>query len=206
MSQDQHLQALLDKIHTEGVEKANADAKRIIAEADKQAKATVDASEKQATELAAKAERDSQAFAQRAAETVRQAARDAVLSVEKAVLKKLEALLLAETTQSMANPEKLASLTEAAVGAYLAGGQKELTVCLAEKATDVAEALRQTFAKQAQEGVTLELDEHTEAGFRIRLDHGRVEHDFSSAAIAEAIAQHLRPQLAALLQEKEEDA
>ena len=206
MSQDQHLQALLDKIHTEGVDKANAEAKRIVATAETQAKATVTEAEKQASELAAKAERDSQAFARRATETVRQAARDVVLSVEKAILKQLETLLLTEITRSLDKPDKLASLTEAAVGAYLAGGQKDLTVCLSEKAADVANALRQTFAKEAQAGVTLVLDPDTDAGFRIQLDRGRVEHDFTATAITEAIAQHLRPRLAALLQNKEEDA
>ena len=45
------------------------------------------------------------------------------------------------------------------------------------------------------------LDPTVGAGFSIRLDGGRVEYDFSEAAISAAIAKRLRPALAALLAE-----
>lgn len=200
MSEEQHLQALLDKIHTEGVAKADSDASKIVAAAEAKAKSIVTEAESRAAEHAAKAERDAEAFAQRAAESVRQAARDVVLSVTQAIQEQLEALLLEQTTAALSDPARLTTLIESAVNAYLSGGQKEMTVSLAEKAADIAEALRAAFAKQAATGVTLTLDTNADAGFRIRLENGRVEHDFSAAAISETIAKHLRPKLAELLQ------
>jgi V/A-type H+-transporting ATPase subunit E len=200
MSQDQHLQALLDKIRTEGVEKAVAEAQTITAQAEARAHEIIAAAEQRAAGERALAEREAHAFQQRATDAVRQAARDVVLSVEKSVAAHLRALLLSHVTHTLSDPARLAALVEAAVTAYLAGGEPALTVCLAEKASATAETLRAHFVHQAASGVTLVLDENTGAGFRVHLDNGRVEHDFTAAAVTEALARHLRPQLAALLQ------
>jgi V/A-type H+-transporting ATPase subunit E len=199
MSQDQHMQALLDKIRTEGVEKAAAEAHTITNQAEARAREIVAVAEQRAAAERTRAERDAKAFQQRATDAVHQAARDVVLSVEKSVAAHFRAILLAQTTLTLSDPARLASLVEAAVAAYLAGGEQALTVCLAEKAATTADALRAAFVRQAVSGVTLVLDENTGAGFRVHLDNGRVEHDFTAAAVTEALARHLRPQLASLL-------
>jgi V/A-type H+-transporting ATPase subunit E len=199
MSQDQHMQALLDKIRTEGVEKAATEAHTITNQAEARAREIVAVAEQRAAAERTRAERDAKAFQQRATDAVHQAARDVVLSVEKSVAAHFRAILLAQTTLTLSDPARLASLVEAAVAAYLAGGEQALTVCLAEKAATTADALRAAFVRQAVSGVTLVLDENTGAGFRVHLDNGRVEHDFTAAAVTEALARHLRPQLASLL-------
>ncbi len=195
------MQALLDKIRTEGVEKAAAEAQTITAHAEARAREIIAAAEQRAAAERDRAERDARAFQLRATDAVRQAARDVVLSVEKSVADHLRALLLSQTTLTLSDPARLTSLIEAAVAAYLAGGEPALTVCLTEKASATAEALRAAFVRQAVTGVTLVLDENTGAGFRVHLDSGRVEHDFTAAAVTEALARHLRPQLAALLKQ-----
>ena len=43
------------------------------------------------------------------------------------------------------------------------------------------------------------IDETIGAGFTVKVDGGRVEHDFTSKAIAEELSRRLRPDLAALL-------
>ncbi len=193
------MQALLDKIRTEGVEKAAAEAHTITNQAEARAREIVAVAEQRAAAERTRAERDAKAFQQRATDAVHQAARDVVLSVEKSVAAHFRAILLAQTTLTLSDPARLASLVEAAVAAYLAGGEQALTVCLAEKAATTADALRAAFVRQAVSGVTLVLDENTGAGFRVHLDNGRVEHDFTAAAVTEALARHLRPQLASLL-------
>ena len=62
-----------------------------------------------------------------------------------------------------------------------------------------AQSLQAKLAAEASQGVKIITDAQTGAGFKIRLANGRIEHDFSAAAIAEALAKQLRPQLAALL-------
>ena len=63
----------------------------------------------------------------------------------------------------------------------------------------LAAALKAQLAADAAKGVKVVLDPTVGSGFSIRLDGGRVEHDFSEAAISAAIAKRLRPALAALL-------
>ena len=60
-------------------------------------------------------------------------------------------------------------------------------------------ALKAQLAADAAKGVQVVLDETTGAGFALRLDGGRVEYDFSEAAIAAALAKRLRPDLARLV-------
>ena len=52
---------------------------------------------------------------------------------------------------------------------------------------------------EAVAGVTVVTDATTGAGFRVRLADGRVEHDFTGAAIVDALSKQLRPRLAALM-------
>ncbi len=195
MSEDQHLQALLDKIHSEGVVKAETKAAEIVAAAEARAARIVADAEQSAREFRERAERDAAAFAERASESVRQVARDVVLSVSKGVTEQLEGLLLSEGRVALS-----VALVESAVSSYLSGGISELEVVVGESAAESVEALRQGFAARAVEGVSVTLDKSTGAGFRVRLDGGRVEHDFTAAAITGAIASRLRPQLAGLLQ------
>lgn len=200
MSEDQHLQALLDKIHSEGVVKAETKAAEIVAAAEARAARIVADAEQSAREFRERAERDAAAFAERASESVRQVARDVVLSVSKGVTEQLEGLLLSEGRVALSEPGRLVALVESAVSSYLSGGISELEVVVGESAAESVEALRQGFAARAVEGVSVTLDKSTGAGFRVRLDGGRVEHDFTAAAITGAIASRLRPQLAGLLQ------
>ncbi|NLL83455.1 MAG: hypothetical protein GX230_04355 [Lentisphaerae bacterium] len=199
MSEEQHLQALLDKIHSEGIAQAEAKAAEIIANAETRAKEIVALAERAAAEHRQSAERDANAFEQRGNDAVQQASRDIILSVAQAVQQQLESLLLAANRESLATPDTLSSLAQNAVRTYLSSGQKELDLYLSNNAVAVAEALRNSLAAQAAQGVNITLDQNTGSGFRVRLDNGRVEHDFTAEAITTAIASRVRPQLAALL-------
>ena len=45
------------------------------------------------------------------------------------------------------------------------------------------------------------MDEVTSSGFTVKLDGGRVEHDFTGATVAAELAKRLRPDLAALMKD-----
>ena len=49
------------------------------------------------------------------------------------------------------------------------------------------------------DGVAAVMDESVGTGFSVRLDGGRVEHDFSEKAITAALAKRLRPDLAKIV-------
>ncbi|HRR33830.1 MAG TPA: hypothetical protein P5026_07025 [Kiritimatiellia bacterium] len=194
MTQD--LQQLLEKIQRDGVEKAQAEAEALLADARKKATSILDAAQAEAAKVKAEARQEAEAFERRAEETMRQAARDTVTKVEKAVTRLLQRLLLENVNAGFdANPDLVADLAVEAVRVHL-GAKGGIEV---EAAAKLADVLRAKLAAEAAQGVTVVTDETAGTGFRLRLANGRVEHTFTGAAVAEALAKQLRPRLAALM-------
>ena len=189
----EELQQLLEKIQRDGVDKANAEAKAIVDKANAEAKAIVDRAKEEAAAATAKAEADAKAFAERANTTIKQAARDTVLEVKDGVSKFFEGLLAQDVKAALAD-----SATALAADAVktLAAGSSDAQVAADAK---LADALRAQFAASAAKGVTIVTDESVGTGFSVRLDGGRVEHDFSEKAITAALAKRLRPDLAKIV-------
>ena len=197
------LQHLLDKIQSEGIDKAKAESDALLADARAEARQIIATAKQEADAAHAKAKQDADAFQQRAAEVIRQAGRDAVLNVEQAVQRMMESLLLKETRAVMALPEILTQLTREAVKEYLAAGETHVSARLPKTAEALLPALREKLRQDAaHEKVEVVLDAGQGSGFSVRTRDGRVEHDFSAEAVVNALSKSLRPQLAALLKEE----
>ncbi len=190
MSED--LQSLLEKINREGVEKAQAAADEIIAKAKAQAAALVKEAEAAALKAKADAEIAAKDYAARAAETIRQAARDTVISVEGAITDKLVALLAKDVKAALAEPKAVAALAADVVKEFAAKG--EVKVAAAEA---VAATLKAQLA--SEKNLKVETDPTLGTGFTVKLDGGRVEHSFTGAVVANELAKRLRSDLAKLV-------
>ena len=188
----EELQQLLEKIQRDGVDKANAEAAAIVAKAKAEAEAIVKKAQEDAAAAEAKGKADAEAYAARARETISQAARDTVLKVREDVTKLLTKLLAQDVSAALAT--EAVPLAAAAVKELVTGSGAEVAA-----SAKLVDALRAQLAAQAQNGVKVVADEMTGAGFTVKLDNGRVEHDFTDAAISEALAQRLRADLAKLL-------
>ena len=188
----EELQQLLEKIQRDGVDKANAEAAAIVAKAKAEAEAIVKKAQEDAAAAEAKGKADAEAYAARARETISQAARDTVLKVREDVTKLLTKLLAQDVSAALAT--EAVPLAAAAVKELVTGSGAEVAA-----SAKLVDALRAQLAAQAQNGVKVVADEMTGTGFTVKLDNGRVEHDFTDAAISEALAQRLRSDLAALL-------
>jgi len=188
------LQQLLEKINSEGVEKAKAEAAAILAQATSEAQAIVVEAKNKAEQVLAAAQQDATAFERRAEETIRQAARDTILTVEKSVETVLAAMLQKDVNGALGDATAVSQLVVEAVRTYIAGGALEVAV-----PTKMVDAVRAAVSASAIQGVTVVTDETAGTGFRIRLAGGRIEHDFTGKAVADALAKHLRPRLAALV-------
>ena len=193
----EELQQLLEKIQHDGVEKANAEAAAILAKARTDAAAILKDAETKAAACRAKAENDARSFAERAGKTVAQAARDTVLEVRDAVTRLLETLLAKDVSAALADPAGAAALVRQVLAGLALPADAAVEVNAGAK---LADTLRAQLATDAAAGLKVVLDENVGAGFSVRLDGGRVEHDFSEAAIAAALAKRLRPDLAKLVQ------
>ena len=193
------LQHLLDKIQTEGLGKAKAEADELLARARDEARQITAAAQQRAAELAARSEAEAEANRRHAMEAVRQAGRNVMLGVEKATRELLEKTLLREVKAAMALPEVLKPLVRETVLGYVAQDET-VSVRLPNAAEALLPALRELLRREAESGkVEVALDAAQGSGFSLRVQNGRVEHDFSAEAVAAAMSKTLRPQLAELL-------
>lgn len=190
------LQQLLEKINSEGVEKAKAEAAAILAQATREAQTIVTDAKRNAEQMLATAQQEAAAFERRAEETIRQSARDTVLTVEKSVGALLTAVLQKDVNTAMGDAAIVAQLAVEAVRAYIGGGALEVAAT-----TKMVDAIRAAIAASALQGVTVVTDETAGTGFKVLLAGGRIEHDFTGKAVADALSKHLRPRLAALVKE-----
>ena len=184
------LQGLLEKINRDGVEKANAEAARIVGDAKAKAAALVKAAESAAAQMKADAEKAAADYQARAAETVKQAARDVVLGVRESVTRLLEGLLAKDVEAALADDAVAIGLVAAAIRDLTGPGEVVAGAKLAAALKAQAAALKD---------FTLVTDEALGTGFSVRLDGGRVEHAYTGEVIAAELAKRLRPDLAALL-------
>jgi V/A-type H+-transporting ATPase subunit E len=186
------LQNLLEKIQREGVDKAKSQAEEITTAAKMEAASIIKAAKDEAAEEKARAEAEQKAYAARAAETIRQAARDTILEVENAVRKLLEDILIKNVNEAMSDPETVKPLVVEAIDKLAKGEEAEVAT-----SANLADVLRAALADRGN--IKVITDETAETGFSVKLDGGRVEHDFKGPTIAEALAKRLRPALAELI-------
>ncbi len=189
------LQQLLEKIQRDGVDKARKEADAILKKAREDASVLVASAKTETEKFRSDAQRDAEAYSARAEETIRQSARDVLLHVEQSVTAMLTRLLQKDINTALNSEELVAVLVQEAVKAYISGSAT-IEVAAAEQ---MVHALRAKLAQEAAEGVTVVTDQTTGSGFRIRLAGGRIEHDFTGAAVTTALSRQLRPGLAALL-------
>lgn len=197
----EELQALLDRIQTEGVAKAEAEADRILSEARKKAESIV--ADAKAGEAAAheRSAAEAKQFQERAEANIRQSARDVVLGVRKSVDETLDRLLLAKVSGALDTAFVQKTLT-ALLPVYAASAEAADGIGVEVPEAQVAavrDALLGTLQAEAAKGLDVRSGDGLTAGFRVTLAGGRVEYDFSDAAICEEMSRMLRPELAKLL-------
>ena len=201
----EELQHLIERIRKEGVESGEKAAESLVAEAKQKAAKIVADAQKQAKDLVAKAETDSAAFAERGQATLRQAARDLLISVGGAIGKVVGGIVEAKVGAAL-TPDLMAQMLLKLAEAYAKdGGAGGMVAMLGE--ADAA-AVKAAFAKEYQNklaaGIQIESDREIFQGFRAGAKDGQVFHDFTKEAIAESLANFLRPELAQLVKKAAE--
>lgn len=189
------LQYLIDRIQKEAVDKANAESAAIIAAAKEQAASIVKAAEAEASAKLEKADKDAAVYAERSARNLEQAARDVLLSVGQRFEKMLSDLLALQVEKS---------LSEDTVKGMLLALVKDYSSDVAVVFSESDKAKLQSFVvgefqKALNAGVTVESDSGVKFGFRVKLDGGKISHEFTASAISSALAALVRPQIAQIV-------
>ena len=184
------LQGLLEKINRDGVEKAEAEAKRIIDDARAKADALIKDAQAQAVQSKADAEKTSAAYAERAAHTIRQAAREIVIGVKDSVTALLESLLAKDVEKALGDETAAIQIVTDAIKDLTGPGEIRC-----------GEKLAATLSSQLStlNSFTVVTDDSLGTGFTVKTDGGRVEHTFTGETIAAELAKRLRPDLAKLV-------
>lgn len=197
----EELQHLIERIQKEAVEKAEQEAAEILAKAKEKAAAIVREAEEKARAKLEQAEKDSQIFAERSRKTIEQAARDLLISVGQGVENILKDLV-AEAVDEALTIEVLQQMLVKMAEAYAARGGEGTRIDLLISPKD-RDALIKFFAERYRQrlirGAEIHVDNELFKGFRVSFVKDHVYHDFSKEAIAEALTQFLRPQLAEIV-------
>jgi V/A-type H+-transporting ATPase subunit E len=204
----EELQSLLDRIQKDGVDKAQAEAARIVAAAEARATALLKDADTKATALRQQAERDSAAFAERGKVALQQASRDIILSLAAAINRTLQGLVSTDVTKAL-DPQTLGRMIEQVASAYVqsSAGQQRVEVLLAPAQQQaVIDYGKTRLADALRRGLDIKGDGRVLAGFRVSVDQGHVQHDFTEPAITEALCELLRPHIAGLVRDAAKSA
>jgi V/A-type H+/Na+-transporting ATPase subunit E len=194
---DEQLQSLLDRIQQEGVERAEAEAARIVQTAEERARRIVAGAGAGGGAIRARAETDAAAAEERAGKALEQAARDFLLSLQNSI----EAILRESLHGSVAaglSPDVMAGMLVRLADAYAAHDMNEsrVDVLLApEDREAVAELVLRQYRDLVKQGLALRPDERVDKGFKVSFVDDNLYHDFTAQALADALAPVLKPPL-----------
>jgi len=198
------LQALLDRIDRDGIKKAETEQNRIIVEAQAEAENIRRKAREEADALVASAKAECETIREKGEQALRQSARQVMLEVRAELEKRVSqaaVALMRETLQG----EKLGEVVARLCQGYLEkdGATDDLKVLL--PAADVAlveGAVKARLSAVLQERVTLAPQPELSAGFRLAFKGSEVTYDFSDESLAESLAAHVSPVVAASLTAK----
>jgi len=198
----EQLQSLLDRIRREGVERADAEAAEILTRAEDRAARIVAEAESEADALRRKAGADAEASRDRGEKALEQAARDFLLTLQKHI----EAVLresLRETLAAALTPDVVAEMLLRLADAYAEHDMNEsrIDVLLApEDRERLAALVMEKYRDLVAQGLTLRADDRLDKGFKVSFADDNLYHDFSLAALAEALAPVLKPPLGEIVE------
>ena len=194
----EELQGLLNKIQAEGLEKAETERARLVAEAKAQADAIIADAKAQADKIRKDAESDAEESRKKADAAVRQAARDVIISLQDDLQKKLRTVVREAAAQAM-TPEAMAGLIAQIAGQFAKNATGAEVILSVREREDAAQKLIGCLPDVLKKNATVQLGRGFAAGFKIGFNDTEVFLDFSDEALADVICEFVGPKLAAVI-------
>jgi V/A-type H+-transporting ATPase subunit E len=195
------LQALLDRIDRDGIQRGEAEKEKIVAEAKIQAAAIVDEAQKKATKMVADAKAETEMMRQKSEEAMRQSGRQILLEVRNELQSRVQGAVSSLLKVEL-HPNTVAEIIMTLCTNYLEkqGNEENLAVLVpAGQLEALASAVKAKLAENLRERVSLAPSKALANGFKLSFSGSDVLYDFSDEALTEAIAAHLSPTLGAIL-------
>ncbi len=195
------LQALLEKITDQELQKADAEKEKILAQAKEEAESTVKTAKEEAKAIIENAKREAAIFQQKGEEAMRQASRDLLLSLrselEKRVKQAAENFLKADM-----KPVAIADIISKLVVNFVKadGSSDDIKVLLnPDDIAAVEEALKASLADNLRANCSLAPSNAVSGGFKLVFKESGVMYDFTDKALADTVAAGLGGKLASVI-------
>lgn len=198
----EELQGLLDRIHQEGIKKADDEKTTIIQAARKQAEEIINAAKQEAAELRKQAEIDAANNEARGKAAVSQAARDIILKLRQEFQSRLENVIKSNIGAAM-TPEFMTSILRQMVEGFKnqnpdAVPELELLVA-AKDLAEMEKQLKAGLAENLKQSPQILAGADIDSGLKFSVSGDNVFFDFSDNAITEIICAYVGPRLAEMI-------
>ncbi|GAB7082240.1 hypothetical protein [Megalodesulfovibrio paquesii] len=189
--------ALLERIRTDAVEQGQAKAEALLDAAREEARSIRAAARAEAETLRREAAEEAARQRQQGAQALRHAARDLLLTL-RAAIQDLFVSVLEEEVERTLDREVLVRMLEQVTASCAASPRESgLEIILSPKDKEaLAGFFLKKFREELLQGVEIRADADILRGFRLGTREGYMYIDFTSQAIAESLAQLVRPALA----------
>lgn len=193
------LQGLLDRIQNDGLQKAETEREKIIADAKAQAEKIVADANAQAEAIMKKAKETADDDIKRGEITIRQAARDIIIALKGELLERLRRIAKDNVAEAM-TPQLMAQLVATMADAYAKESADGLELILSRQELEALEyGLKASLRADLVAKTELSLGNDFSAGLKIGFKDSDVFLDFSDEALADVICEFVGPKLAAVL-------
>lgn len=200
----EELKNLIDKIQKEGIESAQNKAKEIEEQAVLKAKEIVEKAKKEAGSLILEAKERAVKIQESTSVSLRQSARDTMLSLKKEINNMLERIVRAHIDNAL-NPQELTKIITALVKNHGTEGKNQIVISLKKEDAQILErGLLGELSEEIKKGVVLKPSDEIRGGFTISFDSGKSQYDFSDKALAEYIGSYLKPSLSQIFKDIDE--
>jgi len=195
------VQELLERIKSEGVDAARAEADRIVANAEEKAESIVKGAERSAVELEAGAKSRIDAMEKASRLALIQASRDTVLALRGKVQNFMSNAILASTSEVL-SAEYLSKILPELLKEMVKDTSGDIQVLLPGKTIDSLDgALANRLSRELGKGITFKPFEGIDSGFRISMDGSSAHYDFSAEAVSEILASRVNARLGEYVKE-----
>jgi V/A-type H+-transporting ATPase subunit E len=193
------LQDLIDNIKNKGIKQAEKEADEIKQAAQAEAKKIIADAKNKARELLEEAGKETEAYKHAADQALRQAGRDLLLSLKTRIRDLFTAVINSEGG-SVLKSKVLEDVLLAVVTGWIKNGTTKITLLVArEDLAGLQGFLVGKLGDRMKEGVTIKPLPEIKAGFRIMETDGTMYYNLTDEGITEFLSEYLNPELAKLL-------
>ena len=197
----QHVQELIDKIKTEGLQAADQKAKEIEDSAQANAQKIIADAQIQARHIIADAQAQAQKTHGSTEMALKQSARDTLLALKKEIEGVLRKVISRQVKDSL-SPEQLSDIVGEVVKGSVQAGlvDNDIEVILnSDDLKKLKDGFIAKLQKEIKQPMTFKSSDGMSSGFTISFDEGKSCFDFSDESLVEYLSSYLNAQVAALL-------